>query len=162
MITRWALFALGLFLFLSWPESAQAQEKFVKVSNLADYNFGLVNNLAVDRVIANSLCVYSAKATPGYNVIASGSGSGGAFSLQGIGGSLAYEAQWSASPNAISGITLTPNVPLTGLITSAQQANCNSGPPSTASLIIILRAIALQSAPSGSFSGSLTVIVGSE
>lgn len=154
--------ALPGLLLAALPAPAAAQEKFVKIGNLTDYNFGTVTNLSADRSLASSICVYSAKTTPGYNVTASGSGAGGAFTLAGGGGVLAYEVQWNMLPNMTSGTTLRPNVTLTGLLTTAIQANCNSGPPSSASLIVMLRATALQAAPSGTFGGTLTIIVGVE
>jgi hypothetical protein len=152
---------LGLWLALL-PSPAAAQEKFVKIGNLTDYNFGTVTNLTADRSLASDICVYSAKATPGYAIRAIGSGAGGAFILAGGGGTLAYEVQWAQSPGKTVGTKLSPNVTLGGLLTNAVQANCNNGPPSSASLIIMLRAAALQAAPSGAFSGTLTLIVSSE
>jgi hypothetical protein len=162
---RWLprfFFALLGLLVVALPTPAAAQEKFVKIGNLTDYNFGTITNLSVDRTMASSICVYSAKATPGYSVRAIGSGAGGAFTLAGAGGTLAYEPQWSQVPNASSGTMLQPNVTLGGLLTFATQANCNNGPPSSASLIVVLRAAALQAAPSGAFVGTLTIIIGSE
>jgi len=144
------------------PAPAAAQEKFVKIGNLTDFNFGLITNLSADRALASSICVYSAKTTPGYNVRASGSGVNGAFSLAGAGSTLGYEVQWSARPGQSSGTILQPDVVLSGLITTSAQANCNSGPPSSASLVVMLRATSLQAALSGSYSGTLTVIIGSE
>jgi hypothetical protein len=160
-LPRLFLALLGLLAVAS-PTPAAAQEKFVKIGNLTDYNFGTITNLSADRTLASSICVYSAKATPGYNVRAVGSGAGGAFTLAGGGGTLAYEVQWNRSPNMATGTTLRPNVALGGLVTASLQANCNSGPPSSASLIVVLRAAALQAAPSATFSGVLTIIIGSE
>lgn len=154
--------ALLALLVVALPTPAAAQEKFVKIGNLTDYNFGTITNLSTDRSLASSFCVYSAKTTPGYNVTASGSGAGGAFTMAGGGGTLAYEVQWNMLPNMASGTTLRPNVTLGGLLTTAIQANCNNGPPTSASMIVILRTAALQAAPSGSFSGVLTIIIGSE
>jgi len=154
-----ALLALAA---VALPAPTLAQEKFVKIGNLTDYNFGTITNLSADRTLASSICVYSAKATPGYNVTAIGSGAAGAFALGGGGGTLGYEVQWNRLPNMATGTTLRPNVTQTGLITQAGQANCNSGPPSSASLIVVLRAAALQAAPSGTFNGVLTIIIGSE
>ena len=160
-LPRFFLALLGLLL-IALPAPAAAQEKFVRIGNLTDYNFGTITNLSVDRTLASSICVYSAKTTPGYNVTASGSGTGGAFTLAGGGGTLAYEVQWNVLPNMGSGTTLRPNITLTGLLTAAVQSNCQNGPPSSASLIIVLRSAALQAAPSASFSGVLTIIVGVE
>ena len=160
-LPRLFLALLGL-LAIALPTPAEAQEKFVKIGNLTDYNFGTITNLSADRILASSICVYSAKTTPGYNVTAIGNGAGGAFTLAGGGGALAYEVQWNRLPNQATGTTLRPNIAQTGLITQAGQANCNSGPPSSASLIVVLRAAALQAAPSGTFNGVLTIIIGSE
>jgi len=160
-LPRLFLALLGLFA-VALAAPAAAQEKFVKIGNLTDYNFGTITNLSADRTLASSICIYSAKATPGYNVTAIGDGAGGAFTLAGGGGTLAYEVQWNSLPNMASGTTLRPNVTLTGLLTTALQANCNNGPPSSASLIVLLRATALQAAPSGTFSGVLTIVIGSE
>lgn len=144
------------------PAEARAQEKFVKIGNLTDYNFGLVTNLSADNRMAKDICVFSAKTTPGYNVRASGSGAGGAFTLAGGGGLLAYEVQWGERAGRTTGPNLAPNVTTSGFVTNATQAQCNSGPPSSASLIVVLRAAALQAALSGAYTGTLTVIVGAE
>ncbi|MCW3797710.1 hypothetical protein OMW55_07825 [Sphingomonas sp. BN140010] len=152
-----ALAAAGLT-----PAPAAAQEKFIKIGNLVDYNFGLITNLSANQSMARDICVYSAKATPGYNVRASGSGAGGAFTLTGAGSTLGYEVQWAALPGRTTGTILQPNVTLSGLTTNATQANCSSGPLASASLIVMLRATSLQAALSGTYTGTLTVIVSAE
>jgi hypothetical protein len=144
------------------PTQAYAQEKFVNIGGLSDYDFGQITNLSADQSISRDICVYSAKTTPGYNVRASGSGAGGAFTLAGGGGTLGYEVQWAAQAGKASGTILQPNVVLTGLRTNATQQNCVNGPTSSASLIVMLRATSLQAALSGAYSGTLTVIVGVE
>jgi len=144
------------------PTQARAQERFANIGNLVDYNFGQIINLSADQSIARDVCVYSAKTTPGYNVRATGSGAGGAFTLGGGGGTLGYEVQWAAQAGRATGTILRPNVALTGLLTSATQQNCINGPPASASLIVMLRATSLQAALSGTYSGTLTLIVGVE
>jgi len=144
------------------PVQASAQEKFVNIGGLADYNFGQITNLSADQSMSRDLCVYSAKTTPGYNVRASGSGAGGAFTLAGGGNTLGYEVQWAAQAGRTAGTILRPNVVLTGLLTNATQQNCTNGPSASASLIVMLRATSLQAALSGAYSGTLTVIVGVE
>jgi hypothetical protein len=154
------LLLLGVSLLFAVP--AGAQEKFVKVGNLTDFDFGLIANFAADRSLARDICVYSAKSTPGYSVRAIGSGAGGAFTLNGVGSTLIYDVQWSPQAGRSVGTTLQPNVLVSGFVTAATQANCSSGPPSSASLIVLIRATSLQAALSGSYSGVLTVILGAE
>ena len=144
------------------PGPAPAQEKFANVGNLVDYSFGQITNLSADQSIARDVCVYSAKTTPGYNVRASGSGAGGAFTLSATGSTLGYEVQWAPQPGRANGTILYPNAVLSGLVTGATQQNCNNGPTASASLVVMLRATSLQAALSGSYSGTLTIIVGAE
>ena len=75
---------------------------------------------------------------------------------------MAYDVQWSGSPGQSSGAQLTPNVPLTGQVSTASQQTCNNGPVSSASLIVILRSAALSSATAGTYNGTLTLLVGAE
>jgi hypothetical protein len=157
---RLPLLLLGAGLVFATP--AGAQERFVKIGNLTDYDFGLIANFSADRSLARDICVYSAKSTPGYNVRAIGGGAGGAFTLAGAGSTLNYAVQWSPQPGRSTGTTLLPNVLVTGFVTNATQANCSSGPLASASLIVLIRANSLQAAFSGSYSGVLTVIVGAE
>jgi hypothetical protein len=95
-------------------------------------------------------------------VQATGSGSGGAFTLASGSASLAYEVQWSQVSGQTSGTQLSPNVALTGQVSSATQPSCNSGPSTSASLIVILRSAQLSAAAAGSYSGTLTLLVAPE
>jgi hypothetical protein len=47
-------------------------------------------------------------------------------------------------------------------VSTATQQTCNSGPATSASLVVILRTAALSSAAAGSYSGSLTLVIGPE
>ena len=141
---------------------AEAASNNVRITNLSDIAFGAIANLSSDSVQSESLCVYANTATSGYNVRAIGSGSGGAFSLGSAAGSLPFEVEWSSSSGQSSGSQLAPNATLGGQISSASQQTCNSGPATSASLVLILRTAALSSAPAGSYNGTLTLIVGPE
>jgi hypothetical protein len=149
----WAFIALA-------PGLAQAAPTDkVKIDNLVDVNFGTITNLAIDHAINQSICVYSTAASGGYSVTATGGGSGGAFTLATGGGTLPFEVQWASSANQTTGTTLQSGVTLTGQTSNATQQKCNNGPPASASLIIILRATALGSAPGGTFSGTLALMI---
>lgn len=141
---------------------ASAASNKVRISSVTDVAFGTVTNLGADAVSSQSLCLYADTNINGYNVTASGTGTGGAFQLSSGLGSLAYEVQWSSSAGQSSGSQLAANVPLTGQISSASHQTCSNGPATTASLVLILRSAALSSASAGSYNGTLTLVVGAE
>jgi hypothetical protein len=76
--------------------------------------------------------------------------------------SLPFEVEWSDSAGRSTGASLSPNVALTGQISSAKNQLCSSGPAASASLTIILRAAELSKARQGGYAGSLTVLVSAE
>ena len=150
----------ALLLLHSVPLEAASNK--VRISGLGDLTFGTLADLSADAVQSESLCLYSDSATNGYNVRASGSGPGGAFTLTSGGDSLPFEVQWNSAAGRSSGTQLTANVATSGQVSSATQQSCNSGPATSASLIVVVRSSALSSAPAGSYNGSLTLVVGPE
>jgi hypothetical protein len=134
----------------------------VRITGLSDVSFGTIANLATDSVRSQNICVYSNSPTNGYYVQATGSGSGGAFTLASGSNALAYEVQWSPVSGQSSGTSLSPTVALHGQTSAATQPSCNSGPSSSASLIIILRSAQLSAANAGTYSGTLTLLVAPE
>ncbi len=149
-----------LLLLLSSPAAAASNK--VRLTKLADVNFGTVASLGSDAVQSQSVCLYADTNTNGYDVTAIGTGAGGAFQLTSGLSSMAYEVQWSGSSGQSSGIRLDPNVPLTGQTSAASQQTCNNGPATSASLIVMLRSTALSSATAGTYNGTLTLIIGAE
>jgi hypothetical protein len=143
---------------LPFPAAAQK----VRITNIADVNFGLISNPQVDSRQSQNVCVFSNSIGGAYSVSAAGSGSGSSFALSNGANSLAYEVEWSGQSGQTTGTSLTPNVPLNGQTSSATQQSCNSGPATSASLTIILRASQLSQARQGSYSGSLTLLVAAE
>jgi hypothetical protein len=134
----------------------------VRITDLSDVNFGVVANLGVDAIRNQSLCLYADTDTNGYNITASGTGSGGAFELSSGSRTMSYEVQWSSSSGQGSGTQLASNVPLTGQVSNATHQVCNNGPATSASLIILLRSNVLSSATAGAYNGTLTLVVGAE
>jgi hypothetical protein len=149
-------------LLLLPSEPAAAASNKVRLTSLTDVAFGTIGNLSLDAVQSGSVCLYSDTNTNGYNITASGSGSGGAFQLASGLDWLTYEVQWSSSAGQNSGVQLIPNTPLAGQTSTATHQSCNNGPATSASLIVVLRATALSSAAAGSYSGTLTLVVGPE
>lgn len=144
------------------PSAASAASNKVRITDLADVDFGNIANLGIDAARSQSVCLYADTNSGGYSITASGTGPGGAFVLSSGSQAMAYEVQWSSSSGQTSGAALTPGVALTGQVSGATQQTCNNGPPSSASLIILLRASALSSARAGTYSGTLTLLVGPE
>jgi len=142
------------------PSPALAQK--VRITNLSDVDFGTIANLQADSRRSQNICLYSNGTAGGYSVLASGSGSGSAFSLANGPNQLAYDVEWSGQSGQSSGTALSPNVALTGQTSSASHQFCNSGPPASASLIVVLRGSQLAQARQGSYSGTLTLLIAAE
>lgn len=154
--------ALAALLLLLAAGPAPGASNKVRITKLANVDFGTVGNLGIDAARSQSVCLYADTATSGYNVTASGTGAGGAFQLSSGASALAFEVQWASSAGQGTGTQLSPNVPLTGQVSTATQQTCNNGPATSASLIVILRSAALSSATAGTYNGTLTLVVGPE
>ena len=155
-----ALAAGLLVTALAGPEPALAQK--VRITNLSDVNFGLISNLQADARRAQNVCLFSNSTGGRYSITATGSGSGSSFTLSNGANSLAYEVEWSDQSGQTSGTSLSPAVASTGRVSAATQQTCNSGPATSASLIVVLRSSALTQAREGSYTGSLTLLVAAE
>ena len=93
---------------------------------------------------------------------ASGSGPGGSFALANGSSLLAYDVEWSQQSGQTSGALLAANGTLTGQTSAATHQFCNSGPPVSASLTIVLRAADLSQAREGNYGGSLSLLIAPE
>lgn len=156
------LILVGALAIALTASPAFAASNRVRITKLTDAAFGSIANLGINATRTQNVCLFSDTNTHGYRITAVGTGPGGAFRLTSGGNTLAFQVQWNSSSGQSSGTQLTPNVPLTGLISSATQQACNSGPPTSASLIILLQSSALSSATAGAYSGTLTLIAGPE
>lgn len=131
----------------------------VRITNLTDVNFGTINNLASDAINSQSVCVWANGSGSDYSITATGSGAGGAFSLGNGTWQMPYQVRWNSQPGQSNGTLLSAGTPLNNQITTAQNQTCANGPPTTASLIVVLPSASLSSATAGSYSGTLTLIV---
>ena len=61
---------------------------------------------------AQNVCVWSNTATRGYNITASGSGAGNAFTLANAALTIPYAVEWSDTSGAASGTALTSGTAL--------------------------------------------------
>ncbi|MBB3472913.1 spore coat protein U domain-containing protein [Sphingomonas sp. BK345] len=128
----------------------------VQVNGLSDVSFGSISGFGADLTRSQSICAFSGLLGGRYTVTASGSGTGGAFTLANGAARLPYEVQWSTSAGQTSGTNLAANVPLAG---QTMLLSCPVLQTTNASLIVILRSTALSAATAGSYSGTLTVIL---
>ena len=144
------------------PAPLAAQSNNVRITKLSDVAFGSLANLGMDASVAQNICVFAQTSGNRYRVTATGSAPGGAFALTSGSDLLDYEVQWNASSGQSSGLQMSPSVAQTGLVTAATQQTCNSGPATSASLILLLRSTALQSAKAGSYTGTLTLVIGAD
>jgi hypothetical protein len=144
---------------LAAPASAAPSDK-ARLTDLVDIAFGTVDP-AGDHTSSQNLCAFSNSNTGGYSVTASGP-SGGAFTLASAAGPLPYEVRWADNPNQANGTDLTAGVIASGFISAASQQSCNSGPPASATLTVILRAASLGSVQAGSYSGTLQITIAPE
>jgi hypothetical protein len=150
--------SLALAAVITAPATAQR----VRVSALTDISFGMLANLQSDQRRSQSICVYSNGNTSGYSVSAWGSGSAGSFEISNGSNSLNYDVEWNPVAGLSTGAALTPNLPLTGQVSSASNQTCNSGPAASASLVVILRGGDLGQAREGTYTGSLSLLISPE
>ena len=161
-------FLLALRAVVAWvaltvlAAPASAVSNNVRITGLTDVAFGSISSFSTDSVRNEDICVYSNTSLSNYQITATGSGVGQSFALLSGSNNLTYEVQWNASPGQTSGTSLTAGVPLTTQHSNATQQTCNSGPTSSASLIVIIRASAVASAKAGSYTGTLSLLVAPE
>lgn len=109
---------------------------------------------------AQDVCVWSNTATKGYTVTASGSGASNAFTLAGGSSPVPYSVEWSASAGQTTGTALTAGTASAGLVSTATQQICATGPADTASLIVGISTADLGTMEAAtSYTGTLTLLV---
>lgn len=151
--------AYGALAALAALASHSAAAQNVRISGLSDVQFGVLTNLVNDQTASQTLCIYSAAMNGGYRITATGSGPGGAFSLQSGAAQLPYELQWAGAANQTNGQQLSPGVPLTSQAGNTWFSNCLFGLFMSASLITVLRAQETSKARAGAYAGSVTLMI---
>lgn len=136
---------------------AVAQSNKGRISGLSDVTLGEISNAGADRRVSQSICAFSQSDFNTYSVVAFGSGTAGRFTLSSGVSELSYEVEWSSAANQQAGVALNPGVVVSGLPTLAMHQVCRSGPTSSASLIILVRASEAGSARAGAYSGGLSI-----
>ena len=139
--------------------STAASAQSVRISGLSDVQFGTLTNFVNDQTSSQTICVYSSAFNGGYRVTATGSGPGGAFTLQSGAAQLPYELQWAGSANQTSGQPLSPGIPLASQSGNTWLSNCLFGMFMSASLITVLRANQTSAAQAGAYSGTVSLLI---
>ena len=151
-------------LAMASPSPAFAQDS-ASVTGLADIAFGTIASPTDQSNSQNvSICSYGSffripLYAINYSVVATGSGSGGAFTLSSGVATLAYDVQWADATDATSGTMLQPGVASSGFGNNANSLLCRRGPQDNASLIVTIRAAELATATAGTYSGTLQITI---
>ena len=109
---------------------------------------------------SDDVCIWTTGG--GYSITADGDGQGGAFELAQGQDTIAYSVKWAATAGDPNGTSLTAGTALTGQSTSATSSDCNAGANLTATVAVEIAEGDLSSAPSGAYSGVLTLVVAPE
>jgi hypothetical protein len=134
----------------------------VQITGLADIAF-TNQDPAAAAANAQDVCVWSNTSTRGYNVTASGSGAGNAFTLANAALTVPYSVEWTGSAGQTTGTALAPGAALTGLTSTATNATCSAGANETASLIVKISPASLQGMQAATdYTGTLTLVVAPE
>jgi hypothetical protein len=134
----------------------------VQLTGLADIAF-TNQDPAAAASNAQDVCVWSNTSTRGYNVTASGSGTGSAFTLANAALTVPYTVEWTGSAGQTSGTVLAPGAALAGLTSTATNATCSAGANETASLIVKISSASLQGMQAATnYTGTLTLVVAPE
>jgi len=135
----------------------------VRISGLRDVTFSITDPSVV-ATDEQDICVFSNSATRGYNITATGDGATNAFTLsEGATGTVPYAVQFADTPGQTTGDPLTTGTPLTGQTTTAISVVCAVVPLSTASLIVSMSPVDLQTMTGGvTYTGVLTLLVAPE
>lgn len=143
------------------PTPARAQFQ-ARVTGLSDVSYGTINSFT-DQTSSQNVCVHSVFRFFGfpirrdYSVLATGSGSGGAFTLASGSATLPYEVHWADAANQTTGTQLTAGATATGFGNASTNQTCTGG--ENASLIVTITGTSLNTATAGSYTGVLSITI---
>jgi hypothetical protein len=127
-----------------------------RISSLEDISFA-DQDPAQAASGSQDVCVWSNTLSRAYTTTASGSGTGGAFTLANGGREIPYSVQWAALGGG-GGLALSSGVASTPLVTAATEQDCQSA--DSASLLVRIEPGDLQTMePGATYAGALTLMV---
>jgi len=145
-LLRFLCFLLASFYF---PVAEAAD---MRVSGFIDFNFGTWSSGTLST--SGDLCVYKSIGDT-YNVTATGSGAGGAFSVADGGNTVAYTVDWARKSSGFTTLTSGAASNFSG----ANESSTDCGGVMTSTLRINFPDTNLQGAVPGNYSGELTILV---
>ncbi len=128
----------------------------IKISNLDDIDLGTWSGSG-DLVGSDENCVWST--TRGYNLTASGSGAGNAFTITDGANDIAYSVAWDDTDSTDQAVTV--GTALSAQVTNAVSVNC-AARGDTANVAVTISEADMAAAPAGTYNGTLTLIVAPE
>jgi spore coat protein U-like protein len=132
-----------------------ALQDLVQISRLNDLDFGTYAGSG--NLVGNeAFCVYR-NGTGAYQATLTGDGTGGAFTIASGGNTIPYTVSYDDGGGAAAVTTGTLN---TGLMGNATAADCGAADNTT--VTITMTEAALQSQPTGTYQGTLTILIGPE
>ena len=129
----------------------------ILISGMADIGFGTYSGVG-DLNQNEDICIYTNKAAGTYRVTGSGSGGGGAFTLSDGTNTLAYNVFYNDVTGTTGEQQLTSGTPL-GSQNGANTTSQNCGGSNDANYHVQILGTNLLAAPSGAYSGTLTLLV---
>lgn len=109
---------------------------------------------------AQDVCVWSNTATKAYTITATGSGTSSAFTLSNGSATVPYSVEWASTSGQTSGTALSAGTATSSLTSSAANQTCSSAPAASASLVVKMSTVDLDTMSAGSsYTGTLTLLV---
>ena len=128
----------------------------VRISNLTDINLGVFSG--ADAVGSSSACVYR-NGTGAYQILATGDGAGGAFSLTDGANTVAYSIDFDDGTGAIP---MTSGIPVIGRTGADPASSTCATTGNNATVAATVAAVDAATLPAGTYAGTLTLVVSPE
>ena len=128
----------------------------VRISDMDDLSFGTYDRSG-NETANDNVCIYTNDAQADYRITLTGDGAGNAFTVTDGTNTVAYAVKWNdaqgtGGPSVSTGVALANQTNA-----NTQDTGCNGG--TNANIEVTFHESALLAAPSGNYSGTLTVMV---
>jgi len=146
---------LGLTTTFSYNVTITTPER-VLISVLQDIAFGAFGSS--DTRINDDVCIYSNTSGGNYDVTATGSGAGNAFTIASGPNTVPYRVFWNDVVGTAGQTELSAGTTLVGQ-TGADRTSTTCGGGNNANIEILIERANVESQPNGSYSGVVTLVI---